>query len=48
MEFPTLISWRSPFLIQGLYWGIYNFIQILIEHFIRNRVNPDQTPKNKV
>ena len=33
---------------QGLYDGIDNFIQILIEHFIRNRVDPDQTPKNKV
>ena len=48
MEFPTLISWCSPFLNQGLYDGIYDFIQILIEHFIRNRVDPDQTPKNKV
>ena len=48
MEFPTLISWCSPFLNLGLYDGIYNFIQILIEHFIRNRVDPDQTPKNKV
>ena len=48
MEFPTLISWCSPFLNQGLYDGIYNFIQIIIEHFIRNRVDTDQTPKNKV
>ena len=24
------------------------FIQILIENFIRNRVDPDQAPKNKV
>ena len=48
MEFPTLIGWCSPFLNQELYDGIYNFIQILIEHFIRNRVDPDQTLKNKV
>ena len=47
MEYPTLISWCSPFLNQGLYDGIYNF-QILIEHFIWNRGDPDQTPKNKV
>ena len=44
----TLISWCSPFLNQGLYEGIDNLIQILIEHFIRDRVDPDQTPKNKV
>ena len=48
MEFPNLISGCSPFLNQELYDGIYNLIQILIEHFIRNRVDPDQTPKSKV
>ena len=46
MEFPTLISWTSPFLNQGLYGGVYIFIQILIEPFIKNREDPDQTPKN--
>ena len=48
MEFPTLISWTSPFMDQGLYGGIYIFVQILIEPFIRNHGDPDQTPKNKV
>ena len=46
MEFPTLISWTSPFLNQRLYGGIYIFIQILIEPFMRNRGDPDQTPMN--
>ena len=30
MEFPTFISWISLFLNQGLYGGIYFFIQNLI------------------
>ena len=49
MEFPTLISWTSPFLNQGLYGGNYIFfVQVLKEPFIRNHGDPDQTPKNKV
>ena len=43
MDFPTLISYTSPFLNQGLHGGIYIFIQILIEHFKRD---PDQRPRS--
>ena len=32
MEFPTLISWTSPFLNQGYYDGILCFVQILIKN----------------
>ena len=47
MDFPTLISYTSPFLNQGLHGGIYIFfIQILIEHFIRNHRDPDQRPRS--
>ena len=46
MDFPTLISYTSPFLNQGLHGGIYIFIQILIEHFIRNHGDPDQRPRS--
>ena len=48
MEFLTLISWCSPFLNQGLYDGIYNFYSDFNRTFYKNRVDPDQTPKNKV
>ena len=45
MDFPTLISYTSPFLNQVLHGGKYIFfIQILIEHFIRNHGDPDQRP----
>ena len=48
MDFPTLISYTGPFLNQGLHGGIYIyfFIQILIEHFIRNHGDPDQRPRS--
>ena len=48
MDFPTLISYTSPLLNQGLHGGIYIyiFIQILIEHFIRNHGDPDQRPRS--
>ena len=46
MDFPTLISYTSPFLNQGLHGGIYILIQILIEHFIRNHGGPDQRPRS--
>ena len=42
MDFPTLISYTRLFLNQGLHGGIYIFIQVLIEHFIRNHGDPDQ------
>ena len=46
MDFPSLISYTSPFLNQGLHDGIYIFIQILIEHFIRNHGDPDQRQRS--
>ena len=47
MDFPTLISYTSPFLNQGLHGVIYIFfIQILIEHFIRNHGDPDQRQRS--
>ena len=47
MDFSTLISYTSPFLNQGLHGGKYIFfIQILIEHFIRNHGDPDQRPRS--
>ena len=38
---PTLISGTSPFPILGVLGAI--FLQILIEHFVANSGDPDQT-----
>ena len=34
MGFPILINWTSPFPILGLLFGIFHFIQILIERSV--------------
>ena len=36
MKFPTFANWTSPFPLKGL------FIQILIEHSVKNSGDPDQ------
>ena len=40
MEFPTLISWCSPFLNQGLYDGIYNFYSDFNRTFYKKPCRP--------
>ena len=55
MDFPTLISYTSPFFEPRVaWWYLYFYIQILIEHFIRTEQNrnirnhgdPDQRPRS--
>ena len=48
MEFPTFISWTSPFLNQGLYGGIHIFYSDFNRTFsLKKRGEPDQMPKKK-
>ena len=48
MEFPSFISWTSPFLKQGLYGGIHIFYSDFNRTFLKKkRGELDQMPKKK-
>ena len=46
MEYPTVIDWASPFSFSWLFCGILHFIQILVDTYVSNSGDPDQTPRS--